>query len=320
MTPKKLFIPGAIVAATACIAVANAAPPAEIQIPGQKVYPESITTRADGTILIGSIGQKVIYQVPPGHAAAEIWIRPALAGKQGIFGVFADNASSTLWACASTPGAPGDAPPPQSEIHTFDLKTGAPKGHYPLPTAGAFCNDIAVGSDGTAYISDTSNMQVVSLTKGAKALEVWAGGGAFGPKGGVLDGISVLGTRVLVNTLGTGKLFSIPIDSKGQAGTVTEVALERPLQRPDGMRSFGKTELLVIEGGSGGSLSRIGLDGNAGKVVKIKEGFPDGPVAVTVAGTTAYVLEGQLAILFGRVDPNWTEKPYHATAVEVGNP
>jgi hypothetical protein len=53
----------------------------------------------------------------------------------------------------------------------------------------------------------------------------------------------------------------------------------------------------------------------------VKEGFPDGPVAVTVVGQTAYVLEGQLAGMRG--PPGGTPppaKPFKATAVEVGKP
>jgi hypothetical protein len=162
-------------------------------------------------------------------------------------------------------------------------------------------------------------MEIVRLKKGATALEVWAGKGVFGPKGGVLDGVSVLGNRVLVNTLGTSKLFSAPIEASGSAGTVTEVSLDRGLQHPDGMRSFGKNAVLIIEGGGAGALSRITFDGNSGKLITVKQRYLQGPVAVTVVGTTAYVLEGQLNILFGQARPE-TEKPYHATAVEVGTP
>jgi sugar lactone lactonase YvrE len=296
-------------------------PPAEIHIPGQKVYPESLTTRSDGTLIIGSIGQAVIFHVKPGESTAETWIKPGLAPHQGIFGVFADERSDTLWACASSPGGPPGSPPPaQSELYTFDLKTGASKDHYPLPTAGAFCNDIAVGPDGTAYVTDSNNMEIARLKKGAKALEVWDGNGAFGPKGGVLDGISVLGNRVLVNTLGTAKLFGVPIEADGKAGPATQIALDRAIQRPDGMRAFGKNDLLLIESAAPGRLSRVTISGNSGKVTKVKEGYPQGPVSVTVVGTTAYVLEGQLAILFGRATPDTTELPYHATAVEVGRP
>src|SRR6478609_4766939 len=121
-------------------------------------------------------------------------------------------------------------------------------------------------------------MRVDRLAKGGTKLETWAGkDGSLGAKGGVLDGISVLGDRVLVNALMTSKLFAVP----------------------------------------------IAADGAAGKVVTVKEGFPDGPVAVTVVGTTAYVLEGQLGLLLNPPKPGETpppSKPYKATAVEVGAP
>jgi hypothetical protein len=44
---------------------------------------------------------------------------------------------------------------------------------------------------------------------------------------------------------------------------------------------------------------------------------------VTVVGTTAYVLEGQLALMMNPPKPGTPPppaKPYRATAVEVGNP
>jgi outer membrane protein assembly factor BamB len=129
--------------------------------------------------------------------------------------VFADEKANTLWACFSSTH---DVQQPPSTLKAFDLQTGSLKERYPLPTAGAFCNDIAVGADGTAYISDTNNMEVDRLAPGSHQLQVWAGSGGFGPKGGVLDGISVLGNRLFVNTLETNKLFTVPIEADGDAG------------------------------------------------------------------------------------------------------
>ncbi len=41
-------------------------------------------------------------------------------------------------------------------------------------------------------------------------------------------------------------------------------------------------------------------------------------MAVTVVGTTAYVVESQFAAMRG--GPDAKTKPFHATAVEVGKP
>ena len=314
-----------LVAAAAASLAHAAAPPATITIPGERLMTESLTSAKDGSVIIGSIGGRTIFRAKPGAENAEAWIAPGTEGMGSIFGVFADDKSNTLWACsgAGFGGRPAaDAPPPPpSALYAFDLKTGAHKGHYAFPTPGAFCNDIAIDKDGNAYATDTQNMQVVRLKKGASALEVWSADGAFGPKGGVLDGIAMLGNRVIVNTLGTSKLFSTPIEKDGKAGASAEVKLDTPVERPDGMRSFGKNALLVAEGGGAGKLSKVVLDGDSGKRTVLKEGFPDGPVAVTVVGTTGYVLEGQLGGM--RAPPGSAPpppKPFKATAVEVGKP
>jgi len=323
-TPLLLAATSAVsVALGALPSIAAAAPPAAINIPGEKIFPESLTSSSDGAVIIGSIGQKQIYRAKPGSDTAEVWIAAGTDGLNNILGVFADNKSNTLYACSNQLGPPTDGKAPvNATLYQFDLKSGKTKGHYVFPTEKGACNDIAVDASGNAYATDTNNMEVVRLKKGAKELEVWAGNGAFGPKGGVLDGISVVGHRVLVNTLATSKLFSIPIGPDGKAGTVAEVQLDQPISRPDGMRSFGKSDVLIIEGGNA-RLSRIALSGDTGKVTPIKDGFSDGPVAVTVVGTTAYVLEGQLAAFMrrpGADTPPPDPKPFKATAVEVGHP
>jgi sugar lactone lactonase YvrE len=302
---------------------AAAALPDTITIPGEKIFPESLTSSSDGSVIIGSIAQKTIYRAKPGAAAAEVWIAPGTEGLNSVLGVFADNKAGTLYVCSNVLGPPGAGPAVNATLLTFDLKTGTETGHYVFPTDKGVCNDIAVDAAGNAYATDTNNMEIVRLKKGAAALEVWAGNGAFGPKGGVLDGISVLGKRVVANTLATSKLFSIPIGADGKSGPVVEVKLDREISRPDGMRSFGKSDVLIIEGGNGGRLSRIALSGDTGKVTTVKEGYPDGPVAVTVVGTSAYVLEGQLAAFMhgpaaGAAPPE--PKPFKATAVQVDKP
>jgi len=315
-------------ALAAAVSQVLAAAPAEIVIPGERLATESLTSTRDGTVYVGSVGTGQIFRARPDAAKAEPFIQPKTNGIGAVFGVFADEKANVLWACSGSfpPGPPqaGAPAPPPSALYAFDLKSGAPKGKWNMPTAGAFCNDIAVGSDGTAYASDTQNMQVARLKPGAQSLEVWAGAdGAFGPTGGVLDGIAVLGDTLLVNALRTNKIFSVAIGKDGKPGKVNEVKLDAPVEGPDGMRSFGANALLVAEGGGDGRVSKIVLNGakTEGKRTVLKSGFPDGPVAVTVVGENAYVLEGQLAALFAPPgSPPPPVKPYKATAVPVGKP
>lgn len=307
-----------LVTAAAC-ATANAAAPATITIPGERLFTESLTSSKDGTVIVGSVFGRTIFRVKPGADTAEAWIQPGTEGLAGVFGVFADDKSNTLWACSGSFPAPGAPPPPPSALYAFDLKTGAHKAHYPFPTPGASCNDIAVDKNGNAYATDTSNMQVVVLKKGAKELVVWSAPDAFGPKGGVLDGIAVLGDHVFTNTLITSKIFTTPIGKDGKAGTTAEVQLDTPVERPDGMRSFGKNSLLVAEGG-GGKLSKIVINGDSGKRTVLKEGLTNGLVAVTVVGTSAYPLESGMRMGPPGAGGGAPPKPSSATAVEVGKP
>jgi sugar lactone lactonase YvrE len=307
---------------------ALAAPPADIVIPGQRLATESLTSTRDGTVYIGSVGTGQIFRARPGAATAEPFIAPKTNGIGAVFGVFADERANLLWACSGAlpagPPQPGAPPPPPSALYSFDLRSGEPKGKWDMPTAGAFCNDIAIGADSTVYASDTQNMQVARLRPGAQNLDVWAGeDGAFGPSGGVLDGIAVLGNTLLVNALRTNKIFAVPIGADGRPGKVTEVKLDSPVEGPDGMRAFGANALLVAEGGGGGKVSKIVLNDakTEGKRTVLKDGFPDGPVAVTVVEESVYVLEGQLAALFAPPgSPPPPVKPYKATAVPVGKP
>ncbi|HEY4211061.1 MAG TPA: hypothetical protein VGM84_06255 [Steroidobacteraceae bacterium] len=304
--------------------LALAAPPAQITIPGEGIFPESTTSAPDGSVYFGSIGLKKIFRAKPGAATAEEFVAAGTDNLQSIFGVFADAKTNTLYACSGTPafGPPqAGAPPPQpAALHAFDLKTGKPKGNYPFPSAPSVCNDIAVGTDGTIYATDTVGNKVLRLKKGAKDLDVWVDTDKFPPRTG-LDGVSVLGNRVIVNGVSISKLFSIPVGSDGNAGAVAQINLDKEVKGPDGMRSFGKNSLLLIDGANGGELSKVTLTGDSGKVENLKTGFSDGPVAVAVVGTTAYVLEGQLSGMRQRPGTAAAPpKPFKATAVEVGKP
>lgn len=297
-------------ASTADSAGPDPALPAEISIPGTRVLPESITSRSDGTLYIGSVGQSQIYRVTPGGATAEVFIQPGTGGMKQVFGVFADEAGGTLWACSNelAAGPPGAAPPGPSALHAFELDSGSPRASYPFPQGG-MCNDIAVGSNGDVYATDTQGMLILRLPAGGQALEAWSPQGAFGPAGGVLDGIALVNDRVIVNTLATSKLFAVDVGVDGKAGRVVELSLSAPISGPDGMRSYGGNGLLTTD--DGGKIHHVTISGDSASVTTVKDGL-EGVVSVTPVGDYAYALEGQLGILFAPPGAAPEEKPYRA--------
>src|SRR5579864_4109714 len=81
--------------ATAVATLAHAALPQTITVNGERVFPESMTSAADGSVYFGSIGNKMIYRAAPGSDKAVAFVQPGTDGLQSTFGVFADSKSGT---------------------------------------------------------------------------------------------------------------------------------------------------------------------------------------------------------------------------------
>jgi sugar lactone lactonase YvrE len=260
----------------------------EITLPGTRVFPESITSTPDGTLIAGSVGHGNVMRIAPGQTTAEEWIKPGTGGlAASVFGVYADEKNKLLWVCSTTLG-PGAAPP---SVRTFDLKTGAFENVYTLPGTGAFCNDIAVASDGTAYVTDTGQGSVLMWKPGAKSLEIaakdpllaGADGLAFGDK-----------TTLYVNSVTAGKLLRLTLGLDGKATQIVDLTLPRKLDRPDGMRAIGKQRLLLAE--NSGTMSIVTFSGaglNTVDVKILKDGMASTP-GVTATKGMAWVVEGKL--------------------------
>ena len=278
------------------------AAPSEVTIPGSRVFPESLTATSDGSLIIGSLGEGAIYRAAPGASTAELWIKPGTAGTMSVLGVLADERSGTLWVCSSDLSSAGVVVPGGQKpvaLKSFDLKSGAPKSSVPLPGERTLCNDIAIGPDGAAYVTDSFNPHVLRLKRGASEFEIWATDPRFTVKGGAgLDGIAFGGDgNLYVNLYNGNALFRIDVNRDGSAGKVTQLQPSQPIALCDGMRKLGTNTLLMIEGT--GKLDRVTVDGDKAKIDVLKSGYKT-PVSVVQVGDTAWVLEGQLSYLFGQ--------------------
>ncbi len=217
---------------------AYAAQPTEIVLPGKGIFPESITSTSDGTLIVGSLGHGNVSRIAPGKTQAEEWIKPGTGGLNGVLGVFADEKGKNLWVCSNNLENKGEA----TSVKAFDLKTGTLKGTYPFPGNGPLCNDIATAADGTAYFTDTRQGSILMLKPGSKSLEVaakdpllaGADGLAFGDK-----------TILYVNSVSANKLLRLDLGPDGKSKGVIDLKLSRPIDRPDGMRAIGKNRLSV---------------------------------------------------------------------------
>ncbi len=277
------------------LAYAQSAP---VSVP-DKSFPESVTSTKDGTLYAGSFNLGGVVKASPG-GKTEQFIQPGAAGSRSVLGVLADEKSGMLYVCSNDItgfGVPGPSDTKGAWLKIFDLASGASKGSFQLPDPKSLCNDIAVGSDGTAYVSDSFTPNVYSLKPGGTALEVWATDPLLAPaKDGVgLDGIAVgADGNLYVTTFIPAKLFKIAVKD-GKAGAVTELKTSRAIDHADAMRAFGDS-FLLIEGA--GRLDKVTVKGDEAQVETIKDGFAE-PVSVTQVGNTGWVAEGKLSYIIG---------------------
>lgn len=92
--------------------VQAAAPPLKsIPLSGTRPFPESITSTSDGELFVGRVGDGGIVRVQPRTAESTVFVQPGALGSRSILGVFADEASNTLWACSNDLSALGGPAP-----------------------------------------------------------------------------------------------------------------------------------------------------------------------------------------------------------------
>lgn len=308
---------GAVLALAALLGTNAGA--SSIMLPSERAYPESITSTSDGTLYVSSFADGGVVRVRPGQARAEPFIAPGAFGTRSTFGVLADERSGTLWVCsnnASAFNAPGPSEVEGSFLKGFALGTGEGKISVALPGSRTLCNDMAVGPDGSVFVTNSFAPEILRLAPGGAILEVWLIDPLFVPPkdGAGLDGIAFGSDgNLYVNTFASGLLLRIEVKD-GAPGKVTQLVTSRPIALPDALRSLDGTTFLMIEGT--GSLDRVTIAGNSATIETLGEGYLQ-PTGVTRVGSTAWVAEGQLSRLIHPSEGEGPRLPFRVDAVPL---
>lgn len=317
MKKTTLTMACALIGAASFTSSTRAQDASTVELPGQAVFPESIAADAAGNLYGGSFASGGIWRVKAGSTKSEQWIEPGSFDSRSTFGVVVDEKAKLLWVCSndvSFMGVAGPGTAQGSHLKGFDLASGVGKISIPLPGAPALCNDIALASDGSVFVTNSLATHVLRLAPGAKAFEIWAQDAQFTPppQGAGLDGIAIDGGGdIYVNTFNKGELFRIS-QKDGKAGPITKLKTSRPLVFPDGLRTLGTSTFLLAEGG--GTISLVTIVKDAAEIKDLKTGL-SGPTGVALSGGKIWVSEGQLSHLFDAAKNGPPKLPFRISAV-----
>jgi streptogramin lyase len=261
-----------------CALLAAAATAATVTVP-PKSQPESITVAPNGDLILGSAGSSKIYRAKKGSHTVSVFIDVSADGGGTFLGVLADGPSNTLWACQIYTSPPGSGP--RTALRGFDLKTGTPKFRWELPGEKTLCNDFVVGPDKALYVSDTVGAKIYRLKPGASTPEVFSEDRTlYG-----IDGITFIGDTLYENNVIFNKLYRIPMDANGKAGTPVDIWMDKPIKGPDGMRAAnGK---LFLTENRAGKIDMVTVNGDTATVTTLQEGLAV-PTAIEPFGDTLW--------------------------------
>lgn len=265
----------------------------DVTIADAMVFPESLSADAAGTLYVGSV-KGIIYRALAGSDMATAWIKPnATNGLQRVLGIVADDRSRTLWACTSPAVLPGPSTPGAAAVVAFDLTTGALKARYPLPGPPGACNDIAIASDGTAFVTEGSNGRLFAIAPGTKQATLFAQDPALVG----VHGIAFAGDgKLYVNNAHQNMILRVDRKPDGSFASLTRLIVSMPLNGPSGLRPLQGSQFLQAEE-QGGRVSLLTISGDRVDVKVIEDNIP-GTAAVDHVGDVAYTAEGKINYLF----------------------
>ena len=136
--------------------------------PQQPLLLESVALDSAGRLLVSSIHQAGVYRLDMDGTLVR-WTDEG--DTHGVFGMVADRARGDLWITTSNTiydTIEGDS---GTALVKLELETGDVQAVYAMPEAGHQLSDVALGPDGTVFVSDATGGAVYMLSPGSNRLE-----------------------------------------------------------------------------------------------------------------------------------------------------
>jgi len=211
------------------------------------LYPEGIKWDASHKrFIVTSIRQGIVGAVKDDGSYTIIASDPRMVS---AVGVYVDAERDRLLVCNADPGASIHSSKATTGklagLAVFKLSTGSLIKYIDLARGigGAhFCNDLALASDGTAYITDSFNTIIYKVTPDYQS-SVFISDPKFGGNGFNLNGIAVVDDYLLVNKFNDGTLFKVPLNNPQ---TFTQVKMDQTFTGADGLVLMKDGSLVMV--------------------------------------------------------------------------
>lgn len=316
-----------VFAFAACMqAHADLSPNGTVILPGSDVYPESMAedTRT-GKLFVGSFYKGNVLEFYKGkHRVFVSGVRDDI---HSVTGLAVDSGRRRLWLCNSDAGASTKTAKEsigKSYVHVYNVDNGELIKKISLNNVkgGHFCNDIALSSDGSAYITDSFSPIIWKVNRHFKA-QAWLVSDKFKGKGFNLNGIQLTPDEkyLIVDKMNSGFLFRVGTQDK----SLVKIKFNRTLEGGDGMQLVSPHELLVVEGfgAKHPGIAKLKLNNDYTAVVsegKVVSKEFDVPTAVRKVGSSIYIVNSRFYHLFKRDTYGPAKGPFDIVRFDLHKP
>lgn len=280
------------------------------------LHPEGATwDAARHRFLVGSVRHGTIDAVRPDGSTTTLVDDPALVS---VIGLHVDAPRGRVLAATgdlgvavrSTPATTGTL----AGVGAYDLATGRRLFHTDLAAVAGdggphLANDLALGPDGTAYVTDTFAPVIYRITPDGHASVLVRDTRLAAPAGAIgLNGIVRQGDTLVVGKSDDGTLWRVPIARPAELAPIPVDAPAGALRQLDGMlrRTPGTIRAVTNSLAPGTRDADLVLRSDDGwRTARVTALTPAADVSVTAVtdgpGGSAYHLAGRLDLLLGGV-------------------